>query len=59
MKKYYIAPTIKVRHANMEQMICLSLETNVGIKYGGEAPEDFNEESVRSRQTNIWSDGEE
>ncbi len=59
MKKNYIAPAIKVRHANIEQMICLSLETNVGLKYGGEAPDDFNEESVRSRQTNIWSDWEE
>ena len=47
MKKIYIAPTMTVVPMKMTQIICASIQSNVGFKYGGETDDDFNEDKMR------------
>lgn len=41
MKKTYFAPAVEVVPVQMTQMLCASIESNVGLKYGGETDDDF------------------
>lgn len=43
MKKTYLAPTMKVVPLRMQKMLCASIESNVGLKYGGQTDDDFEE----------------
>ena len=47
MKKIYIAPTMRVVPMKMTQIICASIQSNVGFKYGGGTGEDFEEDDMR------------
>ena len=47
MKKIYIAPTMTVVPMKMTQIICASIQSNVGFKYGGGTDDDFDEEHMR------------
>ena len=43
MKKTYLAPTVEVVPVQTTQMLCVSIESNVNLKYGGETDDDFEE----------------
>ena len=43
MKKTYLKPTMMVVPVQTTQMICVSIESNVGLKYGGKTDDYFNE----------------
>ena len=47
MKKTYLAPTMKVVHLRMQKMLCASIQSNVGFKYGGGTGDDFEEDDMR------------
>ena len=47
MKKTYLKPTMMVVPVQTTQMICVSIESNVGLKYGGETDKDFDEDDIR------------
>ena len=48
MKKTYIAPTMQVFTMQMTQKLCMaSIESNADLRYGGETPDDFNEDMMR------------
>ena len=43
MKKTYLKPTMMVVPMKMTQMICVSIESNVDLKYGEQTDDDFEE----------------
>lgn len=43
MKKTYLKPTMMVVPVQINRMLCASIESNVGLKYGGETDDDFEE----------------
>ena len=47
MKKIYIAPTMTVVPMKMTQIICASIQSNVGFKYRGGTGDDFDEDDMR------------
>ena len=47
MKKTYLKPTMMVVPVQTTQMICVSIESNVNLRNGGETPSDFNEDDIR------------
>lgn len=47
MKKTYLKPTMMVVPVKTTQMICVSIESNVDLKYGGETYDKFNEDDIR------------
>ena len=47
MKKTYLKPTMMVVPLRMQKMLCASIQSNVGFKYGGETDDDFNEDKMR------------
>ena len=47
MKKTYLAPTVQVVRIEQSQMLCTSIQSNVGLEYEGETPYDFNEDDIR------------
>ena len=47
MKKTYLKPTMMVVPVQTTQMICVSIESNVNLRSGGEAPSDFDEDDIR------------
>jgi hypothetical protein len=47
MKKTYLAPTMKVVPLRMQKMLCASIQSNVGFKYGGGTGDDFEEDDMR------------
>ena len=67
MKKIYISPYTKTVPIHLTQMICVSADaySNVEFYKGGEAPDDFESDDVRSREFdsslvwNEWDDIEE
>ena len=67
MKKIYLAPYTKTVPIQMSKMICESADvmSNVEFNKGGEAPDDFTSDNVRSREFGSslewdeWDDSEE
>ena len=47
MKKTYLKPTMMVVPLRMQKMLSASIESNVGLKYGGETDKDFDEDDIR------------
>ena len=47
MKKTYLKPTMMVDSMETTQMLCVSIESNVNLKSGGETPYDFDEDDIR------------
>ena len=47
MKKTYLKPTMKVVPVRMQKMLCASIESNMGLRNGGETPSDFDEDDIR------------
>ena len=47
MKKTYLKPTMMVVPVQTTQMICVSIESNVQLKYGRETPSNFDEDDIR------------
>ena len=47
MKKTYLKPTMMVVPVQTTQMICVSIESNVNLRSGGETPSDFDEDDIR------------
>lgn len=47
MKKTYLKPTMMVVPVQTTQMICVSIETNVNLRSGGETPSNFDEDDIR------------
>ena len=47
MKKTYLKPTMMVVPVRITQMLCASIESNVGLKYGGKTDDDFDEDDIR------------
>ena len=47
MKKTYLKPTMMVDPVRITQMLCASIESNVGLRNGGETPSDFDEDDIR------------
>ena len=47
MKKTHLKPTMMVVPVQTTQMLCVSIESNVELKYGGETDDDFNEDKIR------------
>ncbi len=47
MKKTYLKPTMMVVPVQITQMLCASVESNVLFEYGGQTPEDFDEDDIR------------
>ena len=47
MKKTYLKPTMMVVPVQTTQMICVSIESNVNFRSGGETPSDFDEDDIR------------
>lgn len=47
MKKTYLKPTMMVVPVQTTQMFCVSIESNVELKYGGETDNQFDEEDIR------------
>ena len=47
MKKTYLAPTVEVVPVQTTQMLCVSIESNVTLRSGGETPSDFDEDDIR------------
>ena len=43
MKKTYLKPTMMVVPVQTTQMLCVSIESNVDLKYGGQTDDDFEE----------------
>lgn len=67
MKKIYLAPYTKTVPIQMSKMICESADvmSNVEFNKGGEAPNGFDSDDVRSREFGLsldwskWDDSEE
>lgn len=47
MKKTYLAPTAQVVRIQQSQMLCTSVQSNVGLKYEGETLDGFDEDDIR------------
>ena len=47
MKKTYLKPTMMVVPVQTTQMLCASVESNVNFEYGGETPDEFDEDDIR------------
>jgi len=47
MKKTYLAPTVQVVSIEQSQMLCTSVQSNVGLEYEGYTPDDFDEDDIR------------
>lgn len=47
MKKTYLAPTAQVVRIQQSQMLCTSIQSNVGLKYEGETQDGFDEDDIR------------
>ena len=47
MKKTYLKPTMMVVPVQTTQMICVSIESNVDLKYGGQTDKGFDEDDIR------------
>lgn len=47
MKKTYLAPTVEVVPVQTTQMLCVSIESNVELKYGGQTDINFDEDDIR------------
>ena len=47
MKKTYLKPTMMVVPVQTTQMLCVSIESNVGLKYRGETDNYFDEDDIR------------
>lgn len=41
MKKTYLKPAMEVVSVQMTQMLCMSVQTNVDLDFGGETPGGF------------------
>ena len=47
MKKTYLKPTMMVVPVQTTQMICVSIESNVNLRSGGETPDNFDADDIR------------
>ena len=47
MKKTYLKPTMMVVLVQTTQMLCVSIESNVNLRSGGETPDGFDEDDIR------------
>ena len=47
MKKTYLKPTMMVVLVQTTQMLCVSIESNVNLRSGGETPDGFSEDDIR------------
>lgn len=47
MKKTYLAPTVQVVRIEQSQMLCTSVQSNLGLEYEGYTPDGFNEDDIR------------
>ena len=47
MKKTYLKPTMMVVPVQINRMLCASIESNVGLRSGGDTPDGFDEDDIR------------
>ena len=47
MKKTYLAPTVQVVRIEQSQMLCVSVQSTAGLRYGEEMPSDFSSDDIR------------
>lgn len=47
MKKTYLAPTVQVVRIEQSQMLCVSVQSDAGLRYGEEMPDDFSSDDIR------------
>ena len=47
MKKTYLAPTVQVVRIQQSQMLCTSVQSAEGLRYGEEMPSDFSSDDIR------------
>ena len=47
MKKTYLAPTVQVVRIQQSQMLCTSVQSNLGLEYEGFTPDGFNADDIR------------
>ena len=47
MKKTDLAPTVQVVRIEQSQMLCVSVQSAAGLRYGEEMPSDFSSDDIR------------
>lgn len=47
MKKTYLAPTVQVVRIEQSQMLCTSIQSDAGLLYEEDMPNDFSSDDIR------------